>query len=225
MLSFLREQSVGDLPAQKPAVAANQPDAETEDTQDQEYFTVAAQNKNVRKSTILLAILFGMGLLCLWFMIKKSTPQTTAAATAGTEETQIEIAITRLTGVRSEMFSRMDEIVNKFYEFADVLQVQVSELVKNPFELEMFLANLKEKENTEKSDFDAEMMRRQQLRQQTRDIQLLGIMQSDKGNCCMINDKVLYQGDLIKGFKVCQIGDRFVTLKCRDVEIVLKLSE
>ena len=71
-----------------------------------------------------------IGLLCLWFMIKKSTPQTAAAAAVSTEEAQIETAIARLGGVKTEMFSRMDEIVKRFYELSGVSQVKTSELVK-----------------------------------------------------------------------------------------------
>jgi len=41
----------------------------------------------------------------------------------------------------------------------------------------------------------------------------------------MIDDRILHEGDSIRGFKVCQIGDGFVKLKSGDVEIVLKLSE
>lgn len=227
MLSFLREQSPEDSLVQEPSEAAGKKPADsTQQTQEQEYLTVATKGKRVRRTTTLLAVLFGIGLLSLWFMIKKSTPQT-AAASVGTEEAQIEVAITRITGVRSEMFSRMDEIVKKFYEFSDVLQVQVNELVKNPFELETFLANVKETSDTEERGYDieTEMMRQPQLRQQIKDLRLLSIMQSDQGNCCMIDDKILYKGDSIRGFKVCQIGDSFVKLKYGEVEIVLKLLE
>ena len=227
MLSFLREQGPEDSLVPKPRkIAGKKPADSTKDTQEQEYLTVATQGKQVRKTTILLAVLFGIGLLSLWFMVKKSAPQTVAAS-VGTEEAQIEKAITRITGVRSEMFSRMDEIAKKFYEFSDVQQVKVGELAKNPFELEAFLANVKETSDTQEGDYDieAEMMRQQRLRQQTKDLQLLSIMQSDQGNCCMINDRILYEGDSIRGFKVCRIGDSFVKLKYEDVEIVLKLSE
>lgn len=224
MLSFLREQNPGDSPAQKPAAADGRtPDDGTEKPQEQEeYLTVAAQTKQVRKSTIVLAVLFAIGLLCLWFMIKKSTPQTASATAANAEETQIETAIARFTGVRSEMFNRMDEIVNRFYEFSNVPQVYVNELTKNPFELEMFLANLRAKE--EALDIDADMLW-QQTRQRAKDMQLSSIIQSEQGTCCMINDEILYEGDPIGGFKVRQIGDSYVKLKCEDVEIVLKLSE
>jgi len=228
MLSFLREQNPGDSPAQKPAAADGQtPDDGTDKPQGQEeYLTVATQTRQVRKSTIVLAVLFAVGLLCLLFMIKKSTPQTASAAAANAEETQIETAIARFTGVRSEMFSRMDEIVNRFYEFSNVPQVYVNELTKNPFELEMFLANLREKADAveETLDIDADMLW-QQTRQRAKDMQLSSIIQSEQGTCCVINDEILYEGDPIGGFEVRQIGDSYVKLKCEDVEIVLKLLE
>lgn len=224
MLSFLREQNVGDSPAQKPTAADSRaPDDGTEKPQAQEeYLTVAAQKTQVRKSTIVLAALFGIGALCLWFMIRKSTPETASAAATKAEETQIETAIARFTGVRSEMFSRMDEIVNRFYEFSNVPQVLVNELAKNPFELEMFLANLRAEADTDEAlEIDAEMLWQQQIR----DMQLSSIIQSEQGICCMINDEILYEGDPIGAFEVRQIGDSYVKLMCDDVEIILKLSE
>jgi hypothetical protein len=193
----------------------------------QEYVTVAARQKQVRKTTILLAVLFGIAALCLWFMIKKSTPQVATAAAVGTEDTQIEKVLTRLTGVRSEMFNRMGEIVKKFYEFTNVQQVNVHELVKNPFELETLTGDLEEISNTDEkgSDRDAEMMRQQRLRQQTKNMQLLSIMQSDQGRCCMIDDRILYEGDSIRSFEVRKISDTFVKLGSEDLEIILRLSE
>jgi hypothetical protein len=41
----------------------------------------------------------------------------------------------------------------------------------------------------------------------------------------MIDDKVLYEGDIIKGFKVRQISDDFVKLELEGLEIELKLSQ
>lgn len=241
MLSFLREQRLGDLPEQDSAASAGgAPDKGTEKSQEQEYLTVAAHGRRTRKSTIMLAVLFIIGLVCLWFMIKKSTPQTASAAAVNTEETKIETAIVRLTGIKSEIFSRMDEIVNKFYEFSEVMQVQVNELVKNPFELEVFLANLRRKHEAEEEtpEIDLEMIRQQQIRQRSKEMQLVSVMQSEQGTCCMIDNKILYEGDSIRDFKVRQIGDNFVRLgwnpksdeehletQSDDVEIVLKLSE
>jgi len=181
----------------------------------QEYLTVAARGKNARKSTVLLAVLFGIGLLCLWFMIKESVPQTAAAEAVSSEETRIETAITRLTGIRAEMFSRMDEIVKRFYEFSDVQQVKVGELVKNPFETESFVGNLRQ-QGSEETDSDIEA---EWLRQQAQNMQLFSIMRSQNGNCCMINDKILYVGDSIRGMKVRQIDDKFVRLELEGAEV------
>jgi len=216
MLSFLREQGNGDLPAQQPEAAGETaPGDGTEKPQEPEYLTVAAHGKRTRKSTTLLAILFIVGLLCLGYMIKKSTPKATSAASDSTEETQLEAAVSRLTGVKSEMSNSMDEIVRKFYEFSDVLQVKVGELVKNPFKLELFSANVKEESRVEIKvpEIDTEMVKQRQIRQKAQEMQLLSIMKSDRGDCCMIGSKILYEGDCIGDFKVRQIGDSFVKLE------------
>ncbi len=225
MLSFLREPSLGDLPAE--AAAHNAKQNSGAQAPEQEYFTVASHGKAVRKSTTILAVLFIIGLLCLWFMIKKSAPKAALAADVSTEDTQIETAIARLTGIKSEMFNSMDEIVSKFYEFSDVLQVQVSELVKNPFQLELFLSNLNSKPSVDEKpvEIDTETIWRQQIRQKAKDLQLDSIMQSDKGKCCMINNKILYVGNSIKDFKVDQINDSLVKLESGGVEVVLTLSK
>ena len=226
MLSFLRDQSLEDLPAEKKmkTTAEKARGDGTEKSQESEYLTVASHGKQVRKSTTLLAVLFIIGLLCLWFMIKKSTPQAASAAAGKTEDTLIETAIARLTGVKSAMFGKMDEIVGKFYEFSDVPQVKVNELAKNPFELETFSTKLKEKPGAEGNEIDANKLW-QQMRRRSQGMQLWSIVQSDQGNRCMIDDKILFEGDSIKGFKVRQIGDIFVKLESNGVEIVLKLSE
>lgn len=251
MLSFLREQrfeAAGDDPGrdssgQEPLSGSDTHSGDGERPRSQEYITVAGKDKSVRKSTILLAGLFCVGLLCLWFMIKKSVP-VTAAAGIGVEESQIETAISRLTGVRSEIFNRMDEIVNKFYQFSNVQQVGVGEWVKNPFRYDIFMGNVRAG-GSERGNTNARMMQ-EQMREQTKDLELLSIMGSGEdssGRCCMIDDRILYEGDLIRGFSVCQIGDNFVKLKWQrnqlegletvpkngeehlGTQIVLKLSE
>jgi preprotein translocase subunit SecG len=225
MLSFLRDPNVGDLPANEAARNAQEnPDAKT---REQEYFTVASHGKAVRKSTTLLAVLFVIGLICLWFMIKKSTPQAASANEITPEETQIETAIARLTGIKSEMFTSMDEIVSKFYEFSDVLQVKVEELSKNPFQFEMFLSNLKNKAPAAEKQpgIDSEAIWQQQIRQKAKELKLDSIMQSDMGKCCMINNKILYAGNSIDGFDVLDIEDNQVRLGSGGVEIVLTLSK
>ena len=238
MLSFLRDQNPEELPADKKmkvaAAAASKassgkkaagnkvPSDGADKSQEAEFLTVSSHGKRVRKTTTLLAVLFIVGLVCLWFMIKKSTPNAASAANGKTEDTLVETAIARLTGVKTEMFGRMDEIVGKFYEFSEVPQVKANELAKNPFELETTSGNLKS--GTE-SEMDARALWQQQLRQNSKGMQLWSIMQTQQGYRCMIDDEILSEGDSINGFKVSQIGDNFVKLESDGVQIELKLSE
>lgn len=231
MLSFLREQGFDDSLEKEGGKSANgeykknQAADTSEQNQERRYLTVAGQGKNVRRMTMFLAVLFVLGLLCLLFMIKKSVPRTAAASSTGIEESQIEKAIGRLTGVGSEMFKRMDQIVKKFYEFSDVEQVKVDELAKNPFTLQIFLADGEESTDSEEAAINAEMIRQRKLRQGTKDLQLLTICQMDEGYSCMIDDKILFEGDSIKGYKVSEITESFVKLELEGVEVILKLSE
>ena len=233
MLSFLRDQNPEELPAEKKmkaaaaaagkAAASNKPSSnEADKSQEPEFLTVASHGKRVRKTTTLLAVLFVIGLCCLVFMIKKSSPETASASSGQTQDTLVETAIARLTGVKTQMFSRIDEIVGKFYEFSDVPQVRVNELAKNPFELETMSSNLKK--STE-NEIDTRALWQQQLRQNSKGMQLWSIMQTHQGNRCMIDDEILGVGDSIRGFKVIQIGDNFVKLESDGVLIELKLSE
>ena len=76
------------------------------------------------------------------------------------------------------------------------------------------------------------------MEQQAKTLKLLSIMRSDQGDCCMINDRILRQGDTIEGFKIVQIGGNSVELAwspngdpaaeaspTEEMKVVLKLSE
>ena len=227
MLPFLHDkepeitesQTGEDCPEQNRPATFSQDDADHEQqSEEQEYLTVTAKAQQARKTTYLLAVFFGIGLLCLWFMVKKSAPNKAAAALVSTEEAQIEKAIAKLGG-GSEIAGGMDGLVEKFRQFGDIPQVQADKLVKNPFKSDRFGSNAgdsKEVSNAERFGVGAETMR------------LLSIMQSGQDRadrCCMIDDKILYEGDLIRGFKVGEIGDSFVKLQSNGSEIILNLSQ
>jgi len=215
MLSFWRDQGPQDILQQNLPDAPPGQNQTSGQAQDQQFMTVATRDKKVRKTTMLLAVFFGLGLICLWL------------ASTTTEESRIEMAMTRLFGARSEMFCRMDEIINKFYEFSDVQQVLTNELVKNPFELRVLLARIKKGLEQTPPQYDPELMRRHELMQQAEAMRLLSIIKSDRGNGCMIDvaGKILREGDAIKDFKIHQIGDDFVKLMAGDLEVILKLLE
>jgi len=229
MLSFMREQTLESLPAHKRAKSAKAADGTgagpASPAQDQEYLTVAPPNKNLRKTTYVLAVLFAAGVLCLLFMIKKNSPKT---AQANEAEVEIYEAIGRITGIKSDMANRMDEIVEKFYEFSDVHQIGVGELTKNPFMTDALWDKLKKLNDNDQ--INTSLITHQQVAKEAADLKLLSIMRSEQGNYCMINEKFLHEEESIRGFKVRQIGEDFVRLvwesnELENIEIVLKLSE
>ncbi len=240
MLSFLRDQGSDDSPAEKTGAAGQATSEGSPNVSEQDYIAVSTSTSRVRRSTAVLAVLLVAGLACIWLMVKKTSPQPAGAATAEANAVDIEKEIIRITGAKSEVFEKMDELVGKFNEFSEVPQVEVNQLVKNPFEQETFLANLK----TDITDaqpvitIDHQAIRRQKAQKQADELNLTTIMLSDQRNCCMIDDKFFYQGDSIGDFTIAGIESNFVKLlwnadnaaanstgAAQKVEIILKLAQ
>jgi len=240
MLSFLRDQGSDDSPAEKTGTAGQTTSEGSPNVSEQDYIAVSTSTSRVRRSTAVLAVLLVAGLACIWLMVKKTSPQPAGAATAEANAVDIEKEIIRITGAKSEVFEKMDELVGKFNEFSEVPQVEVNQLVKNPFEQETFLANLK----TDITDaqpvitIDHQAIRRQKAQKQADELNLTTIMLSHQRNCCMIDDKFFYQGDSIGDFTITGIESNFVKLlwnadndaanstgTAQKVEIILKLAQ
>jgi len=240
MLSFMREPGAGDSSANQTKSGGQHSPKSSDDAGSLEYLTVATTSRTLRKSTILVVVLVCVGLVCLWLMIRKSQPQAALAKQADEEQTMMEAAVGRLTGVSSEMISKADQILKKFYEFSGVHQVHVNDLVKNPFEVEVFAKDI-QSEVVPQADSAAEaaLIKQQRLRQRAGSLSLLSVMQSGQASSCMINDKLLRQGDMIEGFVITRIGGDSVELAWRgdgnpaggnsagteELTIVLKLSQ
>jgi hypothetical protein len=132
------------------------------------------------------------------------------------EETQIEVAISRLTGVSTQMADRMDRIVKKFYEFSDVPQVEVAELRKNPFHMETHAAVADEVDSSlaeeEQALAQAQKMLKKQMLSEWKELDLLSIMHSPQGSRCAIDDDLLREGDWAGHFKLTQIEESQVAL-------------
>jgi hypothetical protein len=237
MLPFMKDSETNS--ALGPNINVVMSNAQTEtstETPSCNYLTVSGRAQHVRNTTIFVVVMFILGVVTLGMMVKKSRPEMANAATTDTEEAKIEAAITRLTGVRSEMMDRMDNILEKFSEFSDVEQISVTELTKNPFQLEMFVQEGKEIMD-DASQQDRAILLRQQMLKEAGALELLSIMNSEQGVRCVIDDAILSQGDLVKNFKVNRILERQVQLEWRplgleipdsdrnNLNIVLKLSQ
>lgn len=218
MLSFMKDGQNGTVPATVTNTAAPDNTGIGPSDDDGEFLARVHHGKNLKQSTIILVVLFTVGAVCVWFMIKKITPPPAAAA-VGTEEAKIENAIAQLTGIQTEMDARMGDIVARFSEFSDVEQVGIADLKKNPFKHELSVGDF---EHTLEPDLE---LLRKEVEERARGLQLWSIMASPRNACCMINNKILYKGDKIDGFTVIEIDSRFVEVELHGISVILRMSE
>ena len=224
MLSFMQEENDKKANQNSKDEQGSQNESNVNDVvNDEEYLVPASHGENAKRSTIMLAILFSVGALGLWVMIKKCAPDS-ASAGVSNEEVQIESAIAQLTGVREEMYNRMDDIVDKFYQFSDVEQVDVAELKKNPFRHELNLVDF-EGSIEDQDDVGRQTLLREEIERKALQLQLWSVMDSEDGGCCMINDKILYVGDSVEDFEVTKIEGDSVELVSEGVQVTLKIEE
>ena len=114
MLSFMQEDEQNKQPAvgneEKNIKADSSPSSggQGQLSSEEDYLVPAEHGKNVKQGTVILAILFGIGALCVWFMIKKTTPSAASAAVSP-EEQRITEALAQLTGIRSELTTKVDD--------------------------------------------------------------------------------------------------------------------
>jgi preprotein translocase subunit SecG len=219
MLSYLKD-------SQTQIPAASGTPAETAGTdaalsKQEDYLTVSGHSQKLRQSTILLIVLFGVGMLGVWFMIKKTTPAQ-GASPAADDQAQLEAAIAQLNGMQSEVNTKMDSVVNRFYQFSNVGQVSVDELKKNPFKLEQGASVAVDEDSQQRNK---RMLLEDKVRRAAAGLQLWSVTSTPRGICCMISDKVLYVGDSINGLTVKSIDKKIVELELDGIILQMKMDE
>ena len=76
MMDFLKQNGGGDLDK---LGLGGKADADAELGSDSNFVTTASHEKSVKNGTIIFIAVFCASLVCLWFMIKKTTPQAAMA--------------------------------------------------------------------------------------------------------------------------------------------------
>ena len=208
MLSYLKDGN--ELPASSEMSGGD------ESANSTDYLTVSDNNQKLRRSTLILVVLFAVGGLGLWLMVKKTTPATANAQT-NENQVQLETALAQLDSMQAEMDSQMNSVAGRFYQFNNVNQVGVDELKKNPFVRKQFSAE--SGGGTQQSE-----QSRQEAQVIAMGMELWSITATPKGLCCMIDDKVLYQGDAYRNMTVKTIGQKTVTLEYNGIDIELKMD-
>ena len=209
MLSYIRESQAETSGNGAPVDQGSGGGGET--ASDATFLTVSGRDQSVRKSTAFVTALFIAASIGLVLMAKKSHVQSAGATPIKDSQAQIEMAISRVTGVSSEMTLRMDEIVQKFSEFSDVFQVKVADLNKNPFQLVLVPTDMETKTETPRQDEQVTSLLRQ-FKVERESLSLVSIIQSESSTCCMINGVLLETGQPVNAFVVEDIQADHVTL-------------
>jgi hypothetical protein len=216
MMKFQEEQAAlindekrAELMTDAPAPAASGQD---------DFLTVGSRDKAVKKGTIVLAILFAVGLAALVFMIKKSVPSS-AAAGEEAQKKNLQAAMAQVLGIKKELAGDMQP--GLIYELSDVekKQIKVSELKKNPFMLDKAGG-----EQAAAGGEGGEAAQPVRVVAQVNGLRLLGIMLSPTGNSCMINDRIVYKGDKVSGYQVLAINDDSVELSSQGTTVTLRIA-
>ncbi|MHC5103614.1 MAG: hypothetical protein ACYSOQ_09385 [Planctomycetota bacterium] len=212
MLSYLKDGN--QLPA-----SSDMPDSDQAASSTEDYLTVSNNSQKVRKSTTAVAVLFAIGALGLWLMVKKTTPAA-ANAEPSQNQVQLETALAQLDSMKAEMDSQMNSVSGRFYQFNNVDQVEVEELKKNPF--------IRGELGGGSGTSGAGDQRLEQIQQEAQilsmGLELWSITATPKGICCMIDDKVLYQGDTYRNMTVKSITEKIVTLEYKGTDVELKMD-
>jgi preprotein translocase subunit SecG len=219
MLSYLKEGQSKTAAADPTPIELAGEDAAL--SRQDDYLTVSGHGQKLRQSTILLMALFAVGVLGVWFMIKKTTPA--QAAAANDDQAQIEAAIAQLNGMQSEMNTQMDSVVGRFYQYSNVGQIGVEELKKNPFKRELGAGQVALEEKDQRRT--KLQLLEDNVRRASAGMQLWSVTATPRGACCMINDRVLYAGDEINGLTVKSINKKSVVLELEGVCVELKMDE
>ncbi len=217
MLSFLNEDKPNDNDSVNELTGEQNADNEDQISNQEDYLIPAQHGKNLKQSTIVLAALFAVGALVVLFMIKKTTPSSADAAQSDAQK-QIEAVLGELARVEGNI-AKHNKIVGRFYDSADVDQIKVSELKKNPFRSD--LGPITQTEDTSRQS----NWKREEIEAKVQTLRLLSIMESPQGGCCMIDDKLLNIGDQIKGLTVTKISGKYVYLTSDNITIKLKMTE
>ncbi len=178
------------------------------DSGGQDYLAPSSTGKKVKYSTVILGVVFLVGAASLFFMITKFGPNE-ANAGISDDEMKIEAAITRLSGSKTKINSRMNEIVDRISSLSKVEQVSVDQLKRNPF--------VKDSEGVGASSPDDDY--------RGLELKLWSIMYSGGVKSCVINGRLYQVGGRVGDFTVKRIGGEFVELDAGQSVLVLRMSK
>lgn len=175
-----------------------------------DYLKPSSSEKKVKNGTVILTVVFLIGVASLFLVIKKFGPSEASAALSA-DELKIESAIAKLTGSKAAINSKMNDIVDRISSLSNVEQVSVEQLRRNPFQL--FGSNGVDIRSFIDSDLSETGLK------------LWSIMDSKGEKSCMVNDRIYKLGDCIGRYTVKRIDEGVVELAVGEKVLVLRMSK
>lgn len=184
-----------------------------QDVGEDEFFTTSVEKTSVKRNTMILVALFVVGAVSIFLMVKNTGPSSAGAATANAAaNNEIEIAIAKLSGIKAEIFEKMDGIAKKFDEISNIEQIGVASLQRNPFSLQPAISS-----RIGNSGIGSKSTVGKYLR-------LESVIESSDGNICMIDGRIYRQGDRLGSYVVTEVARDMVRLTSEGSERILKID-
>ena len=218
MLSYLKEDTL-EQDKEQAVDAPVENEVQSETTQDEDYLESSVSEKPAKKTTVILAGVVIVGAIALFLMIKQVAPA--SLETANKDQMAIDIALSQLSSGES-LTKQIDSVVKKFYDFSNVPQIGAKWLHKNPFVLSSKL--ISSENGTGSKNEKSNVAARKNHVDIADTLNVYGVMNISGKFCCMIDDKLLYEGDRYKDFTISKISNQSVVITKDGKNISIKID-
>jgi hypothetical protein len=196
-------------------------------TGDTEFVAAEEKKPVVTQGMLYLLLLVAIGGGGTWFMYKKQSPSAAAAAasadTAQAQQTIDNFLSTGPQGIKlmQEMLHNTESIVKEFLDYPSAPQIPLSELHTNPFRFS--------RNETGKVDEDAAKLRKEEERaaakKASQALNLQSIMVNGSRSSCMINNKMVTEGQQVEQFVIEKITREGVIVKSGVYRFELRMQK
>ncbi|MFA6133125.1 MAG: hypothetical protein WC869_03795 [Phycisphaerae bacterium] len=184
--------------------------------------------RRLKQGNLLLVLLFGSGLACVYLMSLRNGPAT-ASAQQQDNDAQVTTVLTELkagAAKRAQPTPKALAVVDTFYYQTRQRQIPPEQLAGNPFEFKQRKSDQPAPvaaAQTENEETAAGELRQSDALAAVKQLRLQSVLTGPRGNTAMISNNLLSEGQVIQGWSVAKIMPREVTLTWKDQTFQLKM--
>jgi len=182
------------------------------------------------RGNLLLAALFAAGIMTVYLLSRHDGPAKASAAQSQTE-TRVNSVLTALSqNSRAAKADEERDVTDVFYYEARRRQIPIAMLPRNPFVFQPPPSRSPRRPEEKASD-DAEKQRQREFKELSqametvKGLRLQSVLDGSGGRTAMINNNLLTEGQVIRGWVVDEIRPGEVVMRWRRHTYVLKMAE